>query len=91
MSWFHMKLGRCLMGKLIILDVDDFQEGKRCKYKRLCSKASIESLQKVLDEHHEYLSSLDGSASENALTSSYYAPVNRWLESYIDKRKRRDK
>ena len=77
------------MTKVIILDIADFQKGKRCKYKRLCSKVSIESLQKVLDEHHEILSSLDGSPAENALTSAAYGPVNTWLESYIDKRKRR--
>ena len=77
------------MTKVIILDVADFQEGTRCKYKRLCSKASIESLQTVLDDYHEYLSNLDGSPSENALTSAAYGPVNTWLESYIDKRKRR--
>ena len=77
------------MTKVIILDVADFQEGKRCKYKRLCSKASIESLQTVLDDYHEYLSNLDGSPSETALTSAAYGPVNTWLESYIDKRKRR--
>ncbi len=77
------------MGRIIYLDVDDFQKGKRCKYKRLCSKASIESLQKVLDENNEILSNLDGSPAENALTYTAYEPVNTWLESYIDKRKRR--
>lgn len=77
------------MTKVIILDVADFQKGKRCKYKRLCSKVSIESLQKVLDEQHEILSNLDGSPAEYALTYTAYEPVNTWLESYIDKRKRR--
>lgn len=77
------------MNKIIYLDVKDFQQGKRCKYKRLCSKASIEDLQKVLDEHHQLLSSLNGSLAENALTSAAYEPVNAWLESYINKRKRR--
>ena len=78
------------MGRTIYLDVDDFQKGKRCKYKRLCSKASIESLQKVLDEHHEYLSNLDGSLSEIALTRASYEPVNTWLESYINKRMKKE-
>ena len=78
------------MGRTIYLDVDDFQKGKRCKYKRLCSKASIESLQKVLDENNEYLSNLDCSLSEFALTYASYKPVNTWLESYINKRMKKE-
>ena len=52
-------------------------------------KHQLRAFKQVLDEHHEILSNLDGSPAENALTSAAYGPVNTWLESYIDKRRRR--
>jgi len=80
------------MKKSITIDYADFKGGFPCKFKRTCAKISLPGLENLMNQYEGLLARIEdseGRPSEKALACADLMGVMRWLEAYIEKRKKR--
>ena len=81
------------MSKAIHIDYGDYKAGIPCKFKKTCAKIHVLQLEDLMDQYRVLLDDLEkngqGSPAERAMTCAFLMGPMKWLEAYIEKRKKR--